>query len=119
MTKFSPELCTWSAIHTDKTVNHPNYADIDRSKLLEFQLLLDDVIVYSAKKPLNKPFKLFARLRTFDYKGEGTGKKVWVVGNNIPPLRYDVIDGETVENCKEFRGNHAKYDAVRFREDEL
>lgn len=116
--KFNPAECKWRAIHTDKTIEYPNYIDIDRSTLEEFQLLHNDNIVYSLKRPKNKPFKLFARLRTYDMKADNQGSKVWIVGNNIPPVRYDIIDGETVEECKEYKGNHAKYDRVIFRDEE-
>ena len=118
MMKFKPEECVWKAIHSDKVINHPNYIDIDRNTLEEFQLIHNDIVVYSLKKPKNKPFKLFARLRTYDMKADSQGSKVWVIGNNIPPVKFDIIDGETVEECKEYRNGHSKYDRVIFREEE-
>lgn len=118
MTKFNPADCIWRAIHTDKTVEYPNYIDINRDTLQEFQLIHNGEVVYSLKRPKNKPFKLFARLRTFGMKTDNQGQKVWVIGNNIPPVRFDVIDGESIEECHEYKGNHAKYDRVIFRDEE-
>ena len=116
--KFSPEECVWKAIHSDKIINHPNYIDIDRNTLEEFQLIHNGTVVYSLKRPKNKPFKLFARLRTMKFKPNEPIERCWIVGNNIPPVKFDIIDGETVESCKEYRNGHCKYDRVIFREEE-
>ena len=113
MTKFKPEELEWVAIHDKKIVSYPNYIDIDRSTLKEFQLRKGDKVIFSLKNPK----KLFMRLRTYGATLKNpNGEKCWIIGNS-DPLEYYIITQEKTEKFNEW-GNIPRQ-AVVFREDEI
>ncbi|MFB5617563.1 MAG: hypothetical protein ACE5Q4_02735 [Nitrosopumilus sp.] len=72
---------TWKAIHSDKTVVKPNYADINRETLKEFIVECDGV-KFTFKKPKLSKFNLAYRLRT-----EGTPK----IGGELQAQKRHVL----------------------------
>ena len=112
--KFNPEKLTWKAIHDKKIIDYPNYIDIDRSTLKEFQLRDENgKVVFSLKNPK----KLFARLRTYKLRpSTDENLKVWIVGNSNP-LEFYIIDGEETTKYDVW-GNDVITAPVIFREDE-
>lgn len=113
MTKFKPEELTWVAIHDKKMVSYPDYIDIDRSTLKEFQLRKGNKVIFSLKNPK----KLFVRLRTYDMTLSDTGKKCWIVGNSSP-LQYYIIDENGCNMVVYDEWSNIPRHEVNFREDE-
>jgi len=79
----------WIATHTDKTVEKPNYVDIDRSTLQSISFYKSDggEEILTVDKPLIGAFKLALRLKT-----QGSADQTGVLNPNARfVLVYDGI----------------------------
>jgi len=117
MMKYNLENWTWKAVHSDKTVTSPNYADIDRKTLQKFILLSEDGNEMFSMD-IKKNGKLFVRLSSeITKRGNDVNvrSRFWKVGISNPLNYFIIQDDGTVSEHVQFTPKTQ----TNFRDDEI